>query len=206
VVLKDYSHLPTSFVRVESADALAKLLAQPGVARVVENVTYEVHLTESLPLIHQPEATAAGFDGAGATVAVLDTGIDPDLYPGVFGDCSNGYGSLGCRIAVLQAFVGTGKDQNSHGTHVSATAIGVAPDARVAAVAVCDALGQCNLAEHVIPGIDWVLANRDTYNNCRDEHELRGRILSDGLPEQPDRGRGGARPRLGHRIGALVRK
>ena len=34
-------------------------------------------LEDSVPQIHAPEAWAAGYDGTGATVAVLDTGYDP---------------------------------------------------------------------------------------------------------------------------------
>src|SRR6185369_3438660 len=34
-------------------------------------------VSQPLQQIHAPEAWAAGYDGAGATVAVLDTGYDP---------------------------------------------------------------------------------------------------------------------------------
>ena len=37
----------------------------------------EVSLEDSVPQIHAPEAWAAGYDGTGSTVAVLDTGYDP---------------------------------------------------------------------------------------------------------------------------------
>ena len=48
-----------------------------GAARVDLDGRVKVALEDSVPQIHAPEAWAAGYDGAGATVAVLDTGYDP---------------------------------------------------------------------------------------------------------------------------------
>ena len=95
-----------------------------------------------LALVHQPEAARAGFTGAGAAVAVIDTGVDWTL-PGVgstFGNCSGGPGTPGCRI-VKYATTVTGDPTcvdeiendpditDHHGTNVSGVVAQTAPGA-----------------------------------------------------------------------------
>ena len=48
-----------------------------GATRVDLDGRVKAALEDSVPQIHAPEAWAAGFDGSGTTVAVLDTGYDP---------------------------------------------------------------------------------------------------------------------------------
>lgn len=71
-------------------------------------------LEESVPQTGAPEAWAAGFDGTGSTIAVLDTGIDLN-HPDVAG-----------QVVASQDFTGKGNvlDGHGHGTHVAATAAG----------------------------------------------------------------------------------
>ncbi|MFC0509287.1 S8 family serine peptidase [Micromonospora costi] len=72
-------------------------------------------LDVSVPMTGAPGAWAAGYDGTGVTVAVLDTGID-DTHPDLAG-----------KVIARNNFVAeheTGLDLNGHGTHVSSTIAG----------------------------------------------------------------------------------
>lgn len=162
-VLRSYTHLPVMLVRVQSAAALAALSAHPEVARVHENAQYQTQLTESLPLVRQPQASGAGFGGGGTTVAVLDTGADY-VRPS-FGDCSSGPGSVGCGVAYAQDFTEEDDgelDADGHGTNVSLIVLGMAPAARIAAL---DVFQGANAAlDDIAAAIDWVIDNRAAFN------------------------------------------
>ncbi|GIE87828.1 S8 family serine peptidase [Actinoplanes regularis] len=72
------------------------------------------NLKESVPQIGAPEAWAAGYDGHGVKVAVLDTGIDA------------GHPDLAGQIDEKVSFVPDEdtSDVNGHGTHVASTIVG----------------------------------------------------------------------------------
>ncbi|GHJ50501.1 peptidase [Catellatospora sp. TT07R-123] len=85
-----------------------------GVAKLWLDGQVKVDLKESVPLIGAPEAWAAGYDGHGVKVAVLDTGIDtthPDLATQIDGTASFVPGE-----SVI--------DIHGHGTHVASTIVG----------------------------------------------------------------------------------
>lgn len=85
-----------------------------GVAKLWLDGRVKANLKESVPLIGAPEAWAAGYNGKGVKVAVLDTGIDvnhPDLAGLIDGTASFVPGE-----AVT--------DVNGHGTHVAGTIVG----------------------------------------------------------------------------------
>ncbi|TDD43651.1 hypothetical protein E1286_28540 [Nonomuraea terrae] len=139
-----------------SLDAGARQAA-PGVKRVWLDPTLEADLAESVPQIGAPAAWKAGFDGAGTTVAVLDTGYDP-AHP-----------DLGGKVQGSADFTGSGvADRHGHGTHVAATVagggaassgthVGVAPGAGllVGKVLGDDGSGQ---GSWLIEGMEWAVS------------------------------------------------
>ncbi|MEU7602696.1 S8 family serine peptidase [Streptomyces sp. NPDC041003] len=85
-----------------------------GVAKLWLDGRVKASLKESVPLIGAPQAWAAGYDGKGVKVAVLDTGIDVN-HPD-FAGLIDGTASFVPGEAVT--------DVNGHGTHVAGTIVG----------------------------------------------------------------------------------
>lgn len=74
-VKHEYDNIP--FVALEmGADALARLQLTDRATGYYEDRLEKILLAESRPLVQADQADAAGYDGSGWTVAVLDTGID----------------------------------------------------------------------------------------------------------------------------------
>jgi subtilisin family serine protease len=109
-------------------------------------------IDRSVPHIGAPAAWAAGYTGAGVTVAVLDSGINvnhPDLID---------------RVVAARNFTEEGEgDLVGHGTHVAGTIAGtgaasdgayrgVAPDARLLDAKVCGFL--CTESS-ILAGMEW---------------------------------------------------
>ncbi|HET6377405.1 MAG TPA: S8 family serine peptidase [Methylocella sp.] len=142
-------------------EQLSRLLSDPSVLSIQEDVAVPPTLTQSVPFINANKVWAAGFPGTGITVAILDTGVDKthDMFPGnkiVSEACysSNvpGQSSSVCPGGVSSS-VAAGSGVNcslsisgcNHGTHVAGIAAGnmarsllrgVAKDARIIAIQV----------------------------------------------------------------------
>jgi subtilisin family serine protease len=128
---------------------------QGGVDRLLLDRKVPVTLDVSVPRIGAPAAWAAGYDGTGVTVAVLDTGADL-AHPDLAG-----------RVLAHRSFVPgqTVADGNGHGTHVAATVAGsgaggvparpgVAPGARLAVGKVLDDGGSGQISG-IVEGMEW---------------------------------------------------
>jgi subtilisin family serine protease len=153
----------------EGADLWETLTGSGGTARErsaaadrVEKIwldgKVEAALDRSTAQIGAPEAWAAGYDGTGAKVAVLDTGVDgthPDLKGRV--DAAKNFSEAADTV-----------DRVGHGTHVASTVAGsgahsggkykgVAPGARLISGKVLDDDGHGE-ESGVIAGAQWAVA------------------------------------------------
>ncbi|WP_159044510.1 S8 family serine peptidase, partial [Streptomyces sp. NRRL B-24085] len=141
-----------------SAGEKAEFTAAAGVEKLWLDGRRKASLDRSVPQIGAPTAWAAGFDGTGTEVAVLDTGID------------TGHPDLAGKVVAEQDFSGTGTttDKFGHGTHVASTVAGsgarsdgkykgVAPGARLLNGKVLDDQGG-GTDSGIIAGMEWAVA------------------------------------------------
>ncbi|MFF6901599.1 S8 family peptidase [Streptomyces hydrogenans] len=118
----------------------------------------EAFLERSTAQVHAPEAWAAGYDGAGTKVAVLDTGADAE-HPDLKG-----------RITASENFTdsATAGDFQGHGTHTISTVggsgaasggknKGVAPGAKLLNGKVLND-GGSGATSWIIAGMEWAVA------------------------------------------------
>ncbi len=112
-----------------------------------------------LPLIHLEEAWEIST-GSGVTIAVIDTGVEP-----------NGIDGFGKRLVLGRNFItrrDDSIDDNGHGTHVSGTiaqetnngvgVAGVAPDATILAIKSFNEFGG-STTDSAVDGIRWATDN-----------------------------------------------
>lgn len=161
--LREYSHLPMAFLRFSTASALDLLVANPDVAAVYENGLLYPNLTQSLPLVHQPQAATIGLTGAGTSVAVIDTGVT--YTHSAFGSCTAPGTPAGCRVsASVDIAPDDGRlDDNGHGTNVAGIAAGTASAANIVSLDVFTSGGTSSF-DLVISAINWAIANKTAYS------------------------------------------
>lgn len=173
-----FEHALHGFSASMPLNVLAMLIDDPDVTYIEED-GYTSAVAETVPagvqrIDAQPGRTSG--NGAGITVAVIDTGIDYnhlDLKDGVTDHVDCILTSSNCIKSVKTAcnHAGTnGLDNNGHGTHVAGTiaaransgdVVGVAPGASLVAVKVLGADGNgCN--SWVVAGIDYVASRGPT--------------------------------------------
>jgi hypothetical protein len=143
-IIHRYQTVPYVTLEV-NATALAALETSPDVASVVEDEILLPTLAESVPLIQGDQAWAAGYDGTGTTIAILDTGVDsthPFLAGKVIDEACFSTTQAGTSVSTCP----NGTDQQIgvgaatpcsvpeciHGTHVAGIAAGNGASAGVA--------------------------------------------------------------------------
>ena len=128
------SFIPFFPARVTRA-TLARLRTMPGVRSVEEVTTAAPSTYVSVPRTNTPAAVAAGFNGSGWAVAVLDSGSDYThqmLAGSVLSEgCYSSSGQSLCPGGAAQTTAaGSGQacssslDGCDHGTHVASIAVG----------------------------------------------------------------------------------
>ncbi|MBP2322585.1 subtilisin family serine protease [Kibdelosporangium banguiense] len=148
----DLPSIHSTAVRVDKKTGLSRL---PPAGEIWLDGPVRTALDKSIPQVGAPEAWRSGHTGKGATVAVLDSGIDaahPDLA-----------GSVLKAENFSTATTGPG-DYNGHGTHVASIITGdhprysgVAPDAKLLSGKVVDDEGFGSESE-IIAGMQWAAA------------------------------------------------
>lgn len=140
--------------------AVERLRTNPSIRYVEENGEMFA-LAQDVPYginqVDADESIGGGFTGAGADVAVIDTGIDPN-HPDLEPNLGQGAYAVECR----SCSVGWG-DDNGHGTHCAGTVgavnnnrgvVGVAPEVTLHAVKVLGARGGGSYSD-IAAGIEY---------------------------------------------------
>lgn len=160
----DYKYLPLSSWTLSSTAALDRLEAQSDVIAVHENISLHTDSVSDLSFISQPQVASAGETGAGTTIAVIDGGLGSNyLNYSDFGSCTAvNTPSSTCRVVYNKDFYPNASSETTHGTNVSAIALGVAGGAKLAMFDVFN--GTSASAADIITAIDDVAADQTTYN------------------------------------------
>ncbi|MEU8761719.1 S8 family serine peptidase [Streptomyces sp. NPDC048659] len=138
--------------------AAARSAAGGGLKKLWLDRKVQATLERSTAQVHAPEAWAAGYDGTGTKVAVLDTGADAE-HPDLKG-----------RIVASENFTDSdgADDRQGHGTHTISTVggsgaasggkkKGVAPGAALLNGKVLDDSGS-GATSWIIAGMEWAVA------------------------------------------------
>jgi subtilisin family serine protease len=156
--LKERKTEAQSFWNSLTADGELTATAQ-SIRKIWLNRKVSATLAESVPQVGAPQAWAAGFDGTGTKVAVLDTGIDA-----THADLDSG------KVIAAQNFSDDTDtlDNFGHGTHVASIVAGtgegaptvrkgVAPGASLLNAKVLNRNGSGTF-EQIIKGLEWAAA------------------------------------------------
>lgn len=157
-----------------SIGALDALASDDDVLRVDVDRGGTTTLARSVPLIGADVLHARGWRGDGASVAVIDTGVEanhPDLAGAVVDErcyCRTASGAGCCpNGSATQTGAGAAADANGHGTHVcgivasrgKVAPVGVAPGAKLVVARVTDANGTWAYTSQLLSAMDWIMTS-----------------------------------------------
>jgi subtilisin len=163
-VVREFNSIDAMTIRVAKRAATA-LEKNPNIRYVEENGTMQA-LAEDLPWgIDRVDAEVAhsnGDTGAGADIAIIDTGIDSD-HPDLQANIITGQAFVSCRGGKKKCS-NDWDDDNEHGTHCAGIAdavdnsqgvVGVSTQARLHAVKVLNSRGSGSYSD-IAAGIEYV--------------------------------------------------
>ena len=179
-LLRRYENL-SGFSGSAGPGVIRRLAQHPDVARLYVDGQVHKNTNQGRAMIGVGQAAAAGFQGSGLNIAVLDSGIDtdhPDLVDHLVDEqcwCrgNNANPFVGCCPGGgdTQSGSGAAEDDDGHGTSVSGiitsngtvASSGVAPDAGIVAIKVLDAVGGGRFSD-IAAALDWLVTNHVALN------------------------------------------
>ena len=164
-IIRTYDTISAVAVDI-TKEGLKRIKNDPYVRGIVLNRVFHVTLNQSVPLIHASHVwnltvNGQNLTGKNETICITDTGIDM-THPAFTNKIVGGYDFVNEDP--------TPQDDNNHGTHCAGIALGnmtgvrgVAPDAKVVPVKVCNYGGSCDYYD-VIAGIDYCNNKSSEFN------------------------------------------
>jgi subtilisin family serine protease len=130
--IHSFASIPYQVLEATPA-ALAQLRSSALVATVEPDVLLKPDLAESVPLVQGDQAWAAGYDGTGIAVAVLDTGVEAS------------HSFFGGRVVAEACFSTTATDVST----LCPNGLGTQTGAGAASPAACSGITGCDHGTHV---------------------------------------------------------
>ena len=176
-----------------------KLRNNPKVSKIIKSGTKSIMLDSSVPQVNATGAwgliyNGINITGKGESICVIDTGIDY-THPSLGGCTTASFLAGNCsKVIAGYDFINNDydpMDDNVHGTHVAgiiasanSTYRGVAPNAALVALKVCNAAGSCP-DNDIIAAIDWCVNNASKYNISVISMSLGGGLFTTYCDDEP---------------------
>ena len=182
-IIRHFDPFNSMEVEISSEAELMDLMHDSRVKSVEKIMPMKPLLGQSLPLIQSDLAAAQGREGAGVSVAVIDSGIDYTLP--YFGTCSVplDINDPNCSVIVdLDFGVNDGLAGDSlsdHGTRVAGVVRGVAGSADIIGLDVFEnSLNPVTTSAVVMQALQWVATNAAVHNIAAVNLSLGGGLYS----------------------------